>query len=254
MGDLITFGVVGVDQTETFPELVGGEFRLPQQKIEVMNASAVSWGIGNELEYVKRFGTFGSKIAVLQIGSGDLLQPTSVGDVVGVNASQPDRKPLSAISELFERVLIPRFTEMLGYQNDGNEPVTPADRSKQFEENMRYFDGLVARVKQQGSLPLVVMMPGLPEMTQSENPIFQKYLPYRRDFRERLEHSHIPFVDISNVWSNDPKATSYYTDGTHLTAAGNRALANEIASAIKALCPRWESCDQNSDMNAHQIP
>jgi lysophospholipase L1-like esterase len=235
LGDSITFGVAGVDQTEIFPELVGADLRATGQEIEVMDASAVSWGIGNELAYVRRFGTFGSKIAILEIGSADLLQPTSVGDGVGVNASQPDRRPFSAIGELFERVLIPRFVEIMGYQVSGNEPVTIEDRTRQFEENMRHFTNLVAKVRQQGSLPLVIMMPGLTEVTQRHNPAFQRYAPYRDGFRKRMEQLDVQFVDMSVVWRNDPNINSYYTDGTHLTAAGNRALSKEIVATIKMM-------------------
>ena len=92
LGDSITFGVASVGQSETYPELVAARLRSLGGKVEVMNASAASWGIGNELAYIERFGIFGSQIAVLQIGSSDLLQATSVSDGVGVDPNQPSRQ------------------------------------------------------------------------------------------------------------------------------------------------------------------
>lgn len=235
LGDSITFGITGVDQTQIYPELVGSAQRQSGEKIEIMDASAVSWGIGNELAYVRRFGTFGSKIAILEIGSADLLQPTSVGDGVGVNASQPARKPISAISELLERVLLPRLKDMLGMVDASNEPVTPADRDLQYDENMKHFADLVAAVRKQGSSPLVVLMPGLAELVPPESPGLSRYQPYRARFRQYAAGLGLPLLDIADKWRGDANNEAYYVDGTHLTVAGNEALAREIVAAIKRM-------------------
>ncbi|KXF75448.1 hypothetical protein ATN84_19505 [Paramesorhizobium deserti] len=234
LGDSITFGVTGVDQTQIFSELVGSTLRRSGQNVEVMNASAVSWGIGNEFAYVRRFGTFGSKISVLQIGSADLLQPTSTGDGVGVNAGQPSQKPFSAIGELFERVLIPRLMIFMGLEDQGNEPA-PSDRDWQFQQNMQHFANLIATIRRQNSLPLVVIMPTLFEMTSEIDPELQLYAPYRSRFQRYLQQLAVPFIDVWEPWLRDPNVDSYYTDGTHLTAAGNRALSKEIVAAINRL-------------------
>jgi lysophospholipase L1-like esterase len=234
LGDSITFGVTGVDQTQIFSELVGTALRTLDWDVEIMNASAASWGIGNELAYVRRFGTFGSKIAVLQIGSGDLLQPTSTGDGVGMSASQPDRKPFSATGELFARVLLPRLAEVTGVESRAGEP-SPSERDRQFKENMQHFTELVMTVRQNGSLPIVIMIPSLSEMRAKDDPTSASDENYPSRFREHAKQLAVPFVDMSKLWLGDPSLNSYYTDGTHLTAAGNQALSVTIVEAIRGL-------------------
>jgi lysophospholipase L1-like esterase len=236
LGDSITFGITGIDQTQIFSELVGAALRESGRAVEVMNASAVSWGIGNELAYIRRFGTFGSKIAVLVIGTADLLQPTSTGDKVGVSASQPDRKPFSAIGELIERILVPRLLTFLGLGDSGGE-VAPGDRGRQFDENMRHLTDLVASVRREGSLPLVLMMPGLPKVVQRRKQETQARETYPDLFRQRVKQLAVPFVDISAFWRGDPDVASYYTDGTHLTAAGNQAVSKAIVAGLRDSLP-----------------
>ena len=237
LGDSITFGITGIDQTQIFSELVGAALRESGAPVEVMNASAVSWGIGNELGYVRRFGTFGSKIAVLEIGTADLLQPTSTGEKVGVSASQPDRKPFSAIGELIERILVPRLMTFLGLEDSG-DGVGSGDQERQFDENMKHLTDLVALVRREGSMPLVLMMPELPEVVQSGDQGTQARTGYPERFREHVKQLAVPFVDISALWRGDPKVASYYTDGTHLTAAGNQAVSKAIVAAIQTIWPQ----------------
>ncbi|WP_274426380.1 SGNH/GDSL hydrolase family protein [Chelativorans sp. YIM 93263] len=234
LGDSITFGIAALDQTQTFPERVASLLRESGRPSESINASAVSWGLGNERAYVECFGTFGSQIAILQVGSADLLQPASTGEKVGVSPAHPDRKPASAITEAMQRVALPRLTSMLGLVTDStDEPVTREVRKAQFARNMTHFARLVALVQEQGTTPIVLLVPGLPELT-TENRL-TRYSPYRERFRTLVEELSIPLIDLSEEWEGNSDIQGYYVDGTHLTAEGNLVVAARIFQALDNL-------------------
>jgi len=232
LGDSITFGISAVDQSETYPEIVAETLRRKGRQAEALNASAVSWGIGNERAYVDRFGAFASRIAILQIGSSDLLQPTSTAEVVGVSPAYPDKKPLSAIGELLNRYLLPRLADVLGYSAPAREePVTPEARNARFEANMEEFQRLVDALHRESVQPVVLLMPGLPELLDTPERL-DRYVPYRRRFIALARQLSLPVIDIAALWKGDPAVASYYSDGTHLTAEGNHALAQILASFL----------------------
>lgn len=229
LGDSITFGIAAIDQSNVFSEQVGRELRAHGQNVEIANASAASWGIGNEYAYINRFGTFGSQIAILQIGSSDLLQPKSTGDRVGIDPNQPDRKPLLAIDELVRRFLIPRFLDFAGLaERPNNEPVSEADREAIFSENMRYFTQLVARVRAGGTQPVVLLVPGLPEIIPIDGAMLTRYNPYRDRFKEIARSLNVPLIDLAADFQRETNVARFYADGTHLTLDGNRAVSESI--------------------------
>lgn len=230
VGDSITFGISAVDQSETYPEIVAENLRKKGHLVEALNASAISWGIGNERAYVERFGTFGSRVAVLQIGSADLLQPTSTSEAVGIHPAYPDRKPLTAMGELLFRYILPRVT-ILRFGTLEEEPVSKADRDRQFSKNMHEFKELVADISLRGTLPVILLIPGLAELITGPSSL-DRYEPYRKRFIELVGDLSLPLIDIASLWNGDPHLAEYYYDGTHLTAKGNAALAHIIVDAL----------------------
>lgn len=234
LGDSITFGISAVDQSETYPEIVAESLRRTGQGAEALNASAVSWGIGNERAYVDRFGAFASSVAILQIGSSDLLQPTSTAEVVGISPAYPDEKPLSAIGELLHRYLLPRLASALGYAVPaGGEPLTPEARDARFESNMEEFRRLVDALRRQSVKPVVLLMPGLPELLDTPERL-DRYVPYRRRFIALARQLSLPVIDIAALWKDAPAVAGYYSDGTHLTARGNHAVAQILVGILIA--------------------
>lgn len=60
IGDSVLNGNNTTDQKETIPELFEARLLGIKKQVEVLNASAGSWGIGNQLGYIRKFGTFES--------------------------------------------------------------------------------------------------------------------------------------------------------------------------------------------------
>jgi lysophospholipase L1-like esterase len=235
LGDSVTFGIANVDQSQTFSEIVGATLRASGRQVEVANASAVSWGIGNERAYITRFGTFGSKVIVLEIGSADLLQPSSTGASIDVNPAQRSTPPISAIGEVFSRFLIPRVKTMLGFRDPfDKEPVTTEDREKQFNVGMDHFRNLVSLVRAQGTQPIVMLVPGEGELLpQGER--FTRYEPYRARFLEIARGLSLPIINLAPEWEARPDRHDYFNDGTHLTARGNQVVGARIVEELAKL-------------------
>lgn len=139
LGDSIANGASWTDQEQTISALLTTQLELiigkassqgedvaPQEKatgdrqkdrksqvklverIEVLNASANSWGPQNQLAYLKRFGTFEAQAVVLLLNTDDLFAPVPTSEAVGRDRNYPNRKPLFAIAELFHRYLEPK--------------------------------------------------------------------------------------------------------------------------------------------------
>ncbi len=71
----------------------------------------------NYAAYFKKYGTFGATDLVLEVNSHDLWEDDpkeSGGRNVGIDVSCPDKKPLSALAEGFERYAVPRIRSRLG--------------------------------------------------------------------------------------------------------------------------------------------
>ena len=79
------------------------------EQIEVLNASANSWGPQNELAYLKRFGTFEAQAVVLLLNTDDLFAPAPTSEAVGRDRNYPNRKPPFALAELLNRYLEPKL-------------------------------------------------------------------------------------------------------------------------------------------------
>ncbi len=88
IGDSMTYGSTQIDQKEIFSSLLQAE--LPARlhtPVEVLNASAGAWAVGNELGYLRSRGTFGADLVVLVVNSGDAAQPPSQLSDVGGDAA-----------------------------------------------------------------------------------------------------------------------------------------------------------------------
>uniref|UniRef100_A0ACD5GQ20 SGNH/GDSL hydrolase family protein n=1 Tax=Desertifilum tharense IPPAS B-1220 TaxID=1781255 RepID=A0ACD5GQ20_9CYAN len=102
-GDSVLNGGNPTDQPQTITELFKSRLQSAGYSAEVLNASAGSWAIGNQLAYLTQFGLFNSDAVILQIGTHDLLQPTSTSQAVGRSPYFPNRTPKSAIAEAWSR-------------------------------------------------------------------------------------------------------------------------------------------------------
>ncbi|NMG20376.1 SGNH/GDSL hydrolase family protein [Brasilonema bromeliae] len=231
VGDSVTFGGTLTDQAETYPELLAARLRETHRDgpVEVLNASAGSWGLGNEAAYLRRFGTFGSRWVVLQIGTHDLTQEPSTGAVVGVADTHPDRNPPAALIELFTRYVRPRLVGNVAEPALPPPPERPADAS--LADNLARLADMVRQTREAGGQPLVLHTPNRDEVTGAAlpNPADESR---RTTFLDRCRQLVVPVVNLRSEWATRPDAVSFYRDEVHLNPAGNRAVADRLALAL----------------------
>ncbi len=113
LGDSIANGGWWTDQENTISNLMMRSLKsnlsdLSENitQVEVLNASANSWGPRNELAYLQRFGSFGSKVIVLLINTDDLFSTTPTPLQVGRDRNYPSEKPPLAASEILNRYIL----------------------------------------------------------------------------------------------------------------------------------------------------
>ncbi|NJL85043.1 MAG: SGNH/GDSL hydrolase family protein [Leptolyngbyaceae cyanobacterium SM1_1_3] len=197
----------------------------PERPVEVLNASANSWGPRNELAYLVRFGLFEAQIVVLLLNTDDLfaIAPNSVQ--VGRDRSYPERKPLSATVELLQRSLIkPQpIPELQQLQDE------PGDR---VGVNLEAIRQIQQRVQGAGSQLIVAMTPLLREV-QPPGP-----RDYEQKARQRvkafMQLEQIAYVDFLADFQTAQTAAALYRDHIHLSPSGNESVSQAIASAIQS--------------------
>ena len=228
VGDSVLNGGTPIDQSQTISELLETQLASNDATVEVLNASAGSWGIGNQLGYLGKFGFFDSDILILQIGTHDLVQPTSTGDRVGIDPNYPNRLPLLATQELWQRYLMPRVQRRLGRNTSPEIPTTP-DLEAQFRENMAYLQEIITLARRE-SLPVYVLYTPnwIDVLSPDPNPL------YKVEFLALLESQQVPVIDLQDRWLSLPATTveSYFRDSVHLTVTGNKALVKTLRSRL----------------------
>jgi lysophospholipase L1-like esterase len=223
IGDSVLNGNNTTDQQETIPELFEARLLGIKKEVEVLNASAGSWGIGNQLGYIGKFGTFESDAVILQIGTHDLLQPPSGIPGVAKHPLMLNSKPLLAIQEVFHRHVMPKLSSV--FVSNSPAASVPVSESQRFMENMQRFEQIVALVRAK-NIPLFVLYTCdradlLPVPNQPK---------FKSEFVDRLKALKIPVIDTHAAWSKLPKTRveSYFRDGVHPTAPAYESIADLV--------------------------
>jgi len=110
IGDSVINGGVQTDQADLATSIIQRELSAKlNRKVIVGNASASSWGPGNELEYMKQYpDLLQADILLIVMSSHDVVDVPTFEPVVNVALDMPDHKPLCALSELVMRYIVPR--------------------------------------------------------------------------------------------------------------------------------------------------
>ncbi len=224
LGDSIANGGWWTDQHQTISALLqqhisASSGTLMFSSVEVLNASANSWGPRNELAYLQTFGCFESQIVVLVINTDDLFATAPTSLPVGRDRNYPARKPPLAIAEVVGRYVLPAtpIPELDAVRAEGGDRVGA---------NLDAIGRIQAYVKQQGGQCMVVMTPLFRELG---NPGSRDY---ERTARDRLvtfaQHQHLPYLDALPLLNglDDPKQV--YRDHIHFNAAGNQQIVEFI--------------------------
>lgn len=231
LGDSIANGGWWTDQADILSAMMASQLTAnfsenAFREVEVLNASANSWGPRNELAYLKRFGTFGVQVVVLLINTDDLFAIAPASVQVGRDRNYPAKKPLLALQEVFTRYLLPapNIPELASLNQE------PGDR---VGFNLAAIEEILAIAKSSNSKFLLAMTPLLREVG----------LPGPRDYeikeRQRLTEfttsKQILYLDFLPVFNSAESKESLYRDHIHLSYQGNWQVSQAITQSIGQL-------------------
>ncbi|MGB5594510.1 MAG: SGNH/GDSL hydrolase family protein [Crocosphaera sp.] len=223
LGDSLANGAWWTDQTETISALMTQQIeKMSSQTVEVLNASANSWGPRNQLAYLQRFGTFDAQIIILLMNTDDFFatKPTSLG--VGKEKNYPDKQPSSAIGEILERFFyrpqpIPGMAEV----------------SKEKGDRVGFNLEAVAKMKaiatQNNSQFMIVLSP-LKREVETEPKDYEKRA--RKRLQDWVNTHDVSFIDFLPIFQKQEQPDSLYRDHIHLSPSGNQLVSQKISELI----------------------
>ena len=225
LGDSIASGGWWTDRDDTISARMAEclRDRSGRQKVEVLNASANSWGPRNELAYLERFGHFQSRAIVLLVNTDDLfaIAPTSLP--VGRDLNYPARKPLLAWAEAIERYLLPepKIPELDRLRQEGGDRVG---------KNLAAIEQIHRQLAAEG-IPLILALSPLKREVSPSGP-----KDYELKARDRLleltRTQNIPFLDFLPIFGESDRPDALYRDAIHPTPEGNQILSDRICQLL----------------------
>ncbi|HEY9671097.1 MAG TPA: GDSL-type esterase/lipase family protein [Waterburya sp.] len=265
LGDSIANGASWTDQERTISARMSTELeRLVQQasgqglllqtpfeRVEVMNASANSWGPQNELAYLKRFGTFEAQAVVLLLNTDDLFAAAPTSEKVGRDLNYPNRKPSSALAEVLNRYLLPRiprltikavFTGVRGIFTQEATTLKPVEfaqtkisvsRDELLVSNLDAIRQIHALVVSTDAQFLLAMTPLLREIGEPEPR--DDELQARQHLTQLTQDQHISYLDFLPMFNGWETPHRWYRDHIHLSPQGNQAVSEAIAHSLQQL-------------------
>jgi hypothetical protein len=230
LGDSIINGGWWTDQKNTISSLLMASLISSThdnfQQVEVLNASANSWGPRNELAYLQRFGNFQSQVVVVVINTDDLFATAPTSLPVGRDRNYPDKKPPLALIEVWQRYVKKEQPnpELAAVQKEGGDRVGI---------NLDTIGKIAEFAKQNNSQFLLVMTPLLRELGEPGPRDYEIKARQRlKDFTQSQQITYIDFLPIFNA-NDDFKAL--YQDHIHLNLQGNQVASQEIERSLLPL-------------------
>lgn len=195
-------------------------------EVEVLNASANSWGPRNELAYLKRFGTFGAQVVVLLINTDDLFATAPSSVQVGRDRNYPAKKPLLALQEVVTRYVLPapNIPELTALNQESGDRVG---------FNLTAIEEIGANAKSSNSKFLLAMTPLLREVGSPGPRDYE--IKERQRLTEFAASKQILYLDFLPFFNSAESKESLYRDHIHLSYQGNLQVSQAITQSIGQL-------------------
>ncbi|NJN62284.1 MAG: SGNH/GDSL hydrolase family protein [Coleofasciculaceae cyanobacterium RL_1_1] len=195
--------------------------QYPIDTIEVLNASANSWGPRNELAYLRRFGHFQADLVILLINTDDLFAPPPNSLSIGRKVTYPDRKPIAAIVEFVQRQFFP----------EPEFALPPEPGPVGVEEANRIAIGEIQDLLKAEGVPMVAVLTPLLREVELNHRDYE--VKARQKLAEFVADRAIPLVDILPLFQARSEAPAdLFRDSIHLSSLGNTIVTEEIEQAI----------------------
>lgn len=225
IGDSIANGGWWTDQNKTISALLEQQLsgNLPNfSTVEVLNASANSWSPRNELAYLEKYGTFESQIMILLLNTDDFfgLQPSSL--VVGNDSNYPDKKPILALQELWEKVIFNKSNKVLD-----NRPKETGDL---VGKNLNAITQIKKIADNNQAKLILAITPLKRELIPPYSEDFEKKA--RQRLAELTEAENIIYLDFLPIFQQQENPEILYHDHIHLNDLGTKLVSEMLGIAM----------------------
>ncbi|WP_206815447.1 SGNH/GDSL hydrolase family protein [Chroococcus sp. FPU101] len=222
LGDSIANGGWWTDQEETISSLIQKHLKNSKySQIEVLNASANSWGPRNQLAYLKRYGLFDSQVVILLLNTDDFFSSLPSSEKVGNDINYPNHKPALAISELLNRYLPSAKTT-----KDNSPKLKEKDNEK---NNLAAIQDIYQVCQTNQAQLIIAVTPLLREVEQSSKDYEQRA---KKRLTEFTQSQSIPLIDFLPRFKQINPPNSIYRDTIHITPDGNQIVSKTLIEEI----------------------
>lgn len=224
IGDSVTNGGAILDHENLASTLLENKLQsIYESKIRVLNISAGGWSPEHEFAYLKKNGLFDAKLMLVEWNGEDLYSEMNLDKTVGVSPNMPEKKPIFAIQELFNRYIIP---ELEGTSYRGGE-VGFIENENKVKRNEKGINDLI-NLSKANMIPLVVYL----------HPNKEELLSKTLDARglallELLKSKNVTVYNGLSIM--EPR---FYRDGIHLNEEGHKRISDFFAPI---LCKKLDS-------------
>ncbi|MGC9502103.1 SGNH/GDSL hydrolase family protein [Baaleninema sp.] len=224
LGDSIANGGWWTDGNETISAILQRRLAPISPVVEVLNASANSWGPRNERAYLEKFGTFGARVVVLLINTDDLFASAPSSLKVGRDRSYPDRYPPLAWVEVLSRYVLPapQFPEF--------ENAAPEEKDI-VGANLTAIEQIHERLLADNVEFLLVMTPLKRELGEPGSRDYE--IQARQRLLQLTQTLQIPYIDFLSLFNQQDSIDSLYRDHIHLSPFGNELVTAAIERQIQ---------------------
>jgi hypothetical protein len=229
LGDSVTNGGAITDQADTYPYQLQALLPGRLGKVEVLNASAPGWAVGNELGWLRSNGIFGSHYVVLALSTHDLFQEPAPSSIVGSHQSFPETRPYLAVQDLLHHYLVPMLLAAVGLSSDAGADPGVADRKfseAQAARNRAEVLLIEDVVREQGGR-LVVMFLDESMPPHSDEAAVAARTALFTDLASRG----VPVLTLRAELAHFDRS-ELFRDAVHPNPVGNRVIAGVIARYI----------------------
>jgi lysophospholipase L1-like esterase len=234
LGDSVANGGWWTDQAQIISEMLQQQLQSDLQgsrwqQVEVLNASANSWGPRNELAYLQHFGSFGAQVVVLLLNTDDLFATAPSSLQVGNDLNYPDQKPPLALVEVLHRYLLRPAPNSDFKAKFKAVQAEPGDR---VGFNLAALQQIHNLMQSQGGSLLLAMTPLLRETNAKGGP-----RDYEQKARQRLldftEREQITYIDFLPGFNAVAEPETLYRDHIHLSPAGNQLVSETMQRSLQ---------------------
>ncbi|WP_411840801.1 GDSL-type esterase/lipase family protein [Nodosilinea sp. PGN35] len=228
VGDSIVNGGWWTDQSELLSVKVQEELANLHpsgvQTVEVLNASANSWGPRNELGYLLRFGTFEAQLVLVVLNTDDLFAIAPHSYDLGRNPAYPTRRPPLALWEVIQRRrgYTPSPALQALHDQGGDRVGVNLEALRQIHQVVQAAGGRLA-----------IAMTPLRRELDPDGP-----RDYELVARQRLttftQSEGIPYLDGLPLFQQTAPERLYF-DHIHLSAKGNAWVGQALAELLLEL-------------------